>query len=353
MRSLTGGPSSPYRCADLYKKPIYPGESIGEQVEEIIRSLLNKEKESLNHFFDNLDLKTLKEFVKIISECEGMVILSGVGKSSLVAEKISVTLTSTGTRSIYLSPANALHGDIGIATEKDVFIMISKSGESDELLNMVPFLRNKGVKILSIMTNPSSRLAKASNLNLIVPLEKELCPFDLAPTTSTVIQMIVGDLLAIALMEFKNISKDQFVMNHPAGRIGRRMMTKVKDLMLTGTGIPLCKKGDTLLDSLVELSNKRCGCVLITDEKKHLLGIFTDGDLRRALQNNGPTALEKQMGALMTKTPRWIYEDELAWTALQQMEADQKHPITVLAVLSPEKTIVGVIKMHDIVQSGI
>lgn len=322
-------------------------------MKEIISNLLDKEKNSLNHFFSCLDTAALKTIVEILFKCEGMIILSGVGKSSLVAEKISVTLTSTGTRSLYLSSTNALHGDIGIATKNDVFIMVSKSGESDELLNLIPFLRNKGVKILSMVSNPSSRLAKASDFNLILPVEKELCPFDLAPTTSTVIQMIVGDVIAIALMELKQFTKDQFAMNHPAGRIGRRIMTKVKDLMITGQGIPLCKAEDKLFDTLVELSNKRCGCVMITNDQQHLLGIFTDGDLRRALQNNGPAALESTMGALMTKTPRWIEANELAWAALQKMEADQKHPITVLAVLDESRAIVGVIKMHDIVQSGI
>jgi arabinose-5-phosphate isomerase len=322
-------------------------------VQEIIANLLDREKDSLNHFFANLDKAALKTFLEILFKCEGLLILSGVGKSSLVAEKISVTLTSTGTRALFLSPTNALHGDIGIASEKDVFIMVSKSGESDELLNLIPFLRNKGVKILSMVSNSTSRLAKASDFNLTLPMEKELCPFDLAPTTSTVIQMIVGDVIAIALMELKQFTKDEFAMNHPAGRIGRRIMTKVKDLMITGQGIPLCKAEDKLFDTLVELSNKRCGCVLITDDRQQLLGIFTDGDLRRALQSQGPASLEATMGTLMTKSPRSIEANELAWTALQKMEADQKRPITVLAVLNESKAIAGVIKMHDIVQSGI
>lgn len=322
-------------------------------MKEIIEDLLNRERESLDYFFSQLDRESLKDFLDTLYHCKGLVILCGVGKSSLVAEKFSVTLTSTGTRSLFLSPTNALHGDIGITTAHDVFIMISKSGESDELLNLIPFLRNKKVKILSIVNNASSRLAKASDLTLTLPVVKELCPFDLAPTTSTVIQMIVGDLLAIALMKMKQFTKDEFVMNHPAGRIGRRLMTKVKDLMITGEDIPLCQPNDKLLDTIIELSNKRCGCVLISNEQSHLLGIFTDGDLRRALQNQGPQVLEARVGSLMTTTPKTIDANELAWVALQKMEEDQKHPVTVLAVLNEENTLTGLIKMHDIVQSGI
>ena len=320
---------------------------------EVVKRLLNKERDILNHFFENLDLAALDKMVEILLQCKGMIILTGVGKSGLVAEKISVSMTSTGTRAFYISPINALHGDIGIAAKNDVIIMISKSGESDELLHLVPFFRNKGSKILSIVTNPASRLAKACDFNLTIPLEKELCPFDLAPTTSTVMQMIIGDILAISLMELKKFTQDQYAMNHPAGRIGRRIITKVKDLMITGNGIPVCKPRDTLGNTLVELSNKRCGCVLIIDEEMHLMGIFTDGDLRRALQKLGPAALDSKMEDIMIRSPRCIHSNELAWTALQKMEADQKHPITVLAVLDESEKVAGVIKMHDIVQAGI
>jgi arabinose-5-phosphate isomerase len=323
------------------------------QSQEILKRLLDKEQMYLNHFFENLDYQALEEVLNMLAETEGIVILCGIGKSGLVAEKMSVTLTSTGSRSIYLSPMNALHGDIGIVTEKDIFLMISKSGESDELLNLIPFLRNKGVKIVSIIAEPKSRLAKASDYSLIIPLEKELCPFDLAPTTSTVIQMIICDILAIALMELKNFTKDQFVMNHPAGRIGRRLITKVKDLMIVGQGIPLCSPEDRLNDTLVELSNKRCGCVLVVDEEQRLMGIFTDGDLRRTLQTLRASALEAKMETIMMRTPRSIGSNELAWTALQQMEEDQKRPITVLPVLDQSKKVVGIIKMHDIIQSGL
>lgn len=319
----------------------------------MLKELLDKEREALTHFFDHIDLQQLQKLLEMLQQCKGLVIVTGVGKSGLVAEKFAVTLTSTGSRAFYLSPSSALHGDIGIVTDQDVFIMISKSGESDELLNLIPYVRNKGAKIAAIVANPSSRLAKACEFVLTLPLERELCPYDLAPTTSTVIQMIIGDVLAIALMRLKNVSYDQYAMNHPAGRIGRRIFTKVKDLMIQGQGIPLCRPDDHLMDVMVTLSDKRCGCILVVDAEQHLLGIFTDGDLRRSLQKYGVKALETRMEELMTRTPRSISDKELAWSALLRMEADQKHPITVLAVLDDQERVVGIIKMHDIVQSGL
>lgn len=319
----------------------------------MLKELFEKERKTLNHFFDNLDITTTDELFEILKGCKGMVILTGVGKSGLVAEKIALTLTSTGSRAYYLSPANALHGDIGIVNKEDVFIMISKSGESEELLQLVPFLRNKGVKPIAVVNNANSRLAKACELSVILPMEKELCPYDLVPTTSSISQMILGDVLAIGLMKHKNFSLLEYAMNHPAGKIGRQLTLRVKDLMLRGKDVPLISPETKLVDSLVELSNKRCGCVLIVDHTNALMGIFTDGDLRRALQKHGPKALEMTMHEIMTKTPRSIGMDDMASQALKLMEADQKHPITVLAVLDENKKVVGLIKMHDIVQSGL
>lgn len=319
----------------------------------MLKELFEKEKEALNHFFDHLNLETTEQLFQLLKDCKGLVILTGIGKSGLVAEKIALTMTSTGSRAFFLSPNTALHGDIGIVSRDDIFIMISKSGESDELLHMVPFLRNKGVKLIAIVNNPESRLGKACDLKVVLPLEEELCPFNLAPTTSTVIQMIFGDVLAIALMKHKNFSLMEFAMNHPSGRIGRRLTLRVKDLMLTGSSIPVCSPKHKLVDTLVELSNKRCGCILIVDEEKMLQGIFTDGDLGRRLREFGVEALEARMEELMIKTPRYILSEEMASHALNVMEADQKHPITVLPVVDEARKVVGLIKMHDIVQSGL
>lgn len=319
---------------------------------KILEELLEKEHQDLNKFFDSLDLDTVYQALQLLANCEGMIVLTGIGKSGLVAKKIAVTMTSTGTRALFLSPTNALHGDIGILNPKDVFLVLSKSGESDELLNLIPFIRNRGVKVIGMVSNPESRLANAVDLALNLPSLPELCPYDMAPTTSTTIQSIVGDILSVALMRLKEFSLEEYAKTHPAGRIGKRMIVKVSDLMLKGEDIPVCKPQDKLVDSLVILSNKQCGCILIVDESNKLKGIFTDGDLRRALQQKGGDALHSSMESLMTKSPRSINPNELAWAAMKQMESKQKQPITVLPVLD-NQTIVGIIKMHDIIQAGI
>lgn len=328
-------------------------EALKTPVTELLKELFERERAYLNHFFDTVDLKAIEKVLHTLISCKGLIVLSGIGKSGLVAKKIAVTMTSTGTRAIYLSATDALHGDLGILSPEDVFIFLSKSGESEELLNLIPFVRNRGVKMIGIISQPKSRLGKAVDEALVIPSEKELCPYDMAPTTSTTIQTIVGDILAISLMHEKEISIVQFAESHPAGRIGKRNTLKVKDLMLKENAIPLCLPESILIDTLVELSNKQCGCVLVVDQKQKLLGIFTDGDLRRALQGRGVKALESRMEELMTKTARFIGPEALAWDAMKEMESDQKRPIMVLPVLGGDQTVMGIIKMHDIVQSGI
>lgn len=321
--------------------------------QQILERLFTQQKHSLDYFFETMNLAELEAFLEVLGACKGMIVLTGVGKSGLVAKKMAVTLTSTGSKALFLSPTNALHGDIGILNPNDIFIVFSKSGESDELLNLIPFVRNQGVKILSIVCEKENRLSLASDHSLFVPMERELCPFDLAPTTSTTIQSIVGDILAIALMEKKNFSMQQFAKSHPAGRLGKRILIKVKDIMLNDGAIPLCRPKDLLVDTLVELSDKQCGCILVTDTEGKLEGIFTDGDLRRALQKKGGEVLQQEMHSLMIKNPRVTNADALAWDAMKQMESNQKHPVMVLPVVDESNLVVGIIKMHDLIQSGL
>lgn len=319
----------------------------------MIKELFAKEKESLNYFLDHFDQSQMEKMLFAIRACEGIVFLSGVGKSGLIAQKIAQTMTSTGTRALYISPTDALHGDIGIVTEKDLFVLLSKSGESDELVNLIPILRNKHVQTIALVSNLNSRLARGCNLAINLPINQELCPYDLAPTISTTAQMIFGDVLAIALMRLKNFSQDQFVQNHPAGRLGKRITMKVEDLMVKGSSLPVCKPQSKLVEILVELSDKRCGCILITDEQDELKGIFTDGDLRRALQDHGEAVLDKPIQELMTVSAKWTTPSQLAWDAMRQMETEPKTAVSVLPVLQDDKKVVGLIKLHDIIQSGI
>jgi arabinose-5-phosphate isomerase len=319
----------------------------------ILGELLEKERGYLNDFFDQIDQKNLEDVLKYLFECQGLIVITGVGKSGLIAKKMAVTMTSTGTRALFLSPTNALHGDLGILKPEDIFIAFSKSGESDELLNLIPYVRNRGVKTIAICTNAKSRIAKAVDLPLCLPDIKELCPFDMAPTTSTTVQTIVGDVLSIALMRMKGFTEENFAEYHPAGRLGKRLTLKVSDLMLRGEAAPLCKTTSILEETLEELTNKQCGCVMVITNSFELLGIFTDGDLRRALQKFGSKALKMTMGELMVKTARSIRPEVLAYDAMKFMESDQKKPIMVLPVIDHENKVVGIIKMHDLIQSGL
>jgi arabinose-5-phosphate isomerase len=319
----------------------------------MLKELLSNEKQYIDHFFQHLDLIATEKILEALGDCKGTLFFSGIGKSEAMAKKIAVTMASTGTRALFMAPTNALHGDIGILSNNDLFIMLSKGGETEELLNLVPFLHDKGAKTIAIVSDGASRLARLCNMNITLPLARELCPYNLVPTTSTQIQMIFGDLLTIALMKRKNFSRDQYAENHPSGKIGRRVKMKVQDLMLTGNELPLCNPSSHTLDTLVELSKKRCGCVLIVNEDNVLQGIFTDGDLGRILTTQGPESLQKPISEMMSLNPKHISKEKLAWEALQQMEANPAKPITVLAVTDEHHTVVGLIRMHDILQAGI
>ena len=319
----------------------------------MIKELLEKEKNVLDFFFEHIDLPSFEKVFQELLQCKGMIICTGIGKSGLVAKKIAATMTSTNTRAFFLSPVDALHGDIGIASSGDICLLFSKSGETDELLYLMPTLRNKHVKTVAVVSNPGSRLAKIADITMVLPVKEELCTYNLAPTTSTLVQLIFGDIISIALMSERNFSIDDFALNHPAGNIGKRTTIKVKDIMIQGPYVPIAQANQNLMDTLVELSNKRCGCVLIPDEKGKLLGIFTDGDLRRSLQNQGALAMNQTMKDLMTKTPRKIGPEKLATDALKIMEGLEKKEVNVLAVVDSQDRIIGLIKLHDIIQAGI
>ncbi|MBS0635032.1 MAG: KpsF/GutQ family sugar-phosphate isomerase [Verrucomicrobia bacterium] len=322
------------------------------QKQDLVEQLFTETQSYLAHFFDTLNLDTLRGIVDRLLECKGTIFLSGVGKSGIVAKKIAMTMNSCGIKAGFLSPLDALHGDIGVISCDDVVLLLSKSGETDELLNLCPALRNKGASIIAVVSAELSRLTRAADLAIVLPVAKELCPFDIAPTTSTTVQLIFGDLVAMALMRAKKVTIDNFVLNHPAGQIGKRLTLKVADLMVRGDLLPLCRPDERLVDVLVELSNKKCGCVLIVDEEKHLLGLFTDGDLRRALQKHNAEALSLPIEQLMTKTPRSISSEALAYDAMKEMEANQKGAITSLVVVE-QGMAVGLIRLHDIIQSGL
>ncbi len=318
----------------------------------MLSELLKAQQHYIDHYFENLDLS---EVEKVVQEClctKGLIVFTGVGKSGIIAEKIAMTMISTGTKALYLPPTNFLHGDIGILSENDLFVLMSRSGETEELLNLIPFAKKRNARLLAIVSNSGSRLAKHCDLSVHLPFEKELCPFDLAPTTSTAVQLLFGDLLAIALMRSKGFDLSAYAFNHPSGTIGKKMSVTVEELMFKDEHLPLAAPGARLSDVLAELTNKKLGGLIVIDESGNFLGVFTDGDLRRALQNQGPAVLEKQIGDLMTVNALTIEKGKLAWEALKIMQKDPKKFVMVLPVLDQGKAV-GFLRMHDIVQAGI
>lgn len=319
---------------------------------QICRDLLRQLSCSLSSLFEAFDIEAFTPIVDRILQNTGAIFWTGVGKSGIVAEKISTTFSSCGFRSFHLHAQNGLHGDIGSILSGDIVFLLSKSGETQELLELLPALREKNVFTIAVVAAPSSRLAKGASTCFVLPALKELCPYDIAPTSSVLAQMIFGDLLAMTLMRMRPIDLHQFIQNHPAGKIGRRHLLRVSDIMLTGDKIPFCRMEDRLEKVLVELSKKQCGAVCVVDEQKILLGIFTDGDLRRSLEKHGKAALEKSMHDLMTKKPKTVSSSMRASDAMLYMEQDTAHPITVLPVVDQEKCV-GIVRMHDIVCSGV
>lgn len=319
----------------------------------MLKELIDKQRHYTNHFFESFNLEEVEKLVEILMYSKGIIFFSGVGKSGMIAKKIAFTMASTGTRAIYLSPIDAMHGDIGMVSENDVFIILSKSGESDELLQLAPAIRNKGATAVAVVCNEKSRLSLLCDYTFRLPFQAELCPFDMAPTMSTTYQLLFGDLLTVALMRHKEFSLSEYALNHPSGRIGKRMTFKVQDVMLTGSRIPLCHPENRIGHLLVELTNKRCGCLLIVDAQRKLLGIFTDGDLRRSLQKHGGSVLDIPVGELMTSKVKTISPHTLAWDAMKKMEADAQQRLSSLAVIDEEDKVIGLVHLHDIIQMGL
>jgi len=317
----------------------------------MIDTLFSQQKQSIDYFFDSIDKKKVQIALDQILSCSGTLFFTGVGKSGFIAKKLAMTFVSTGTKAFFLSASEALHGDIGLVESNDLVIFLSKSGDTKELVDLIPFLRQRKAKILSIVSHQHSQLEKLSDQAILLPLQRELCPFNLAPTTSAALQLMFGDLLAVLVMQKKQITFDEYSHNHPSGNIGKKSFLKVKDLMLPYEGLPLCTEEQTVMDILPILSAKQCGSILVSDNNKQLLGIFTDGDLRRIIEKYQSKFLDKKMKDVMTSNFKFVSPNLLALEALNIMESNQKL-VTVLPVLENQQ-LVGLIRMHDIVQSGI
>ncbi|HEV8370400.1 MAG TPA: KpsF/GutQ family sugar-phosphate isomerase [Pyrinomonadaceae bacterium] len=291
--------------------------------------------------------------VKLLVDCQGKVILTGIGKSGFIARKVAATLTSTGTRAVFLHPSDALHGDLGIVDLSDVVVLLSNSGETDEVLLMLPYLKHRAVPLIAIVGKVDSTVARNADAVLDASVDKETCPFNLAPTASTTVALAIGDALALTVMQIKGLTPDDFALNHPAGRLGKRLSLKVADLMRTGADNPTVLPSASWLEVVSGITSGGLGAVNVVNDEGLLVGIITDGDLRRAIQKSNPAEIgDLKAEMFMTSNPITITPDELAYTALQLME-NRPSQISVLPVMDNGRRSVGLLRLHDLVRSGL
>lgn len=315
---------------------------------DLAREVLNIEAAAVQALATRLDEHFLHALDTIL-RCEGRVIVSGMGKSGHIARKIAATLSSTGTPAYFVHPGEASHGDLGMITSTDVIIALSYSGESQELLAIVPAIKRQGARLISMTGNPASSLAKVADVHLNAKVDKEACPMGLAPTASTTAALALGDALAVALLDAKGFGADDFARSHPGGSLGRRLLTHVRDIMRSGERLPMVGADAMLSDAILEISRKGVGMTAIVDAEQRVLGIYTDGDLRRTLEkqldfNTTPVR------SVMSAHPRCIAPDSLAAEAVQVME---QHNISQMLVVDAQQHLVGALNMHDLLHAKV
>ncbi|WP_267225282.1 KpsF/GutQ family sugar-phosphate isomerase [Dyella silvae] len=290
------------------------------------------------------------EACRLILGCAGRVVVTGMGKSGHVARKIAATLASTGTPAFFVHPGEASHGDLGMILPQDVVLALSNSGETDEVLFILPVIKRQGIPLIAITGNAQSSLADQADVHLDASIAAEACPLGLAPTASTTAALVMGDSLAIALLEARGFTSEDFARSHPAGSLGRRLLLHISDVMHTGDGIPTVPPNATLTQALMEMTRKHLGMTAVIDGNRHLLGVFTDGDLRRALDDDDVDLRGATVAELMTRGPKTIGADKLAIEAAQLME---KHQIHALLVVNDEQQVVGALNIHDLLRARV
>lgn len=289
--------------------------------------------------------------VAALSACRGKVVVTGVGKSGLIAQKIAATFSSTGTPAAYLDPSEAMHGGLGFVQKRDLVLALGKSGESDELNALLPALRALGAQVVAVTANPRSTLARAASIVLALPDVEEACPLNLAPTSSTTAALAVGDALAVALMTLKGVKAEHFARNHPGGRLGRRLTLRVSDIMRSGEANPVVRLGDPVGKMLVEITRQQAGAVSVIGRDGRLAGLVTDYDIRRALEK-GRNILSLTIASIMNPRPTAVRADELAAKAVEIMEK-RKNPFNVLPVVDARRRPVGMVQVHDLRARGL
>jgi arabinose-5-phosphate isomerase len=315
---------------------------------DLAREVLDIEAAAVHALSARLDDNFLHA-LNVILQCEGRVIVSGMGKSGHIARKIAATMSSTGTPAYFVHPGEASHGDLGMITSEDVIIALSYSGESQELMTIVPLIKRQGAKLVSMTGNPASSLATAADVHLNAAVDREACPMGLAPTASTTAALALGDALAVALLDAKGFGAEDFARSHPGGSLGRRLLTHVRDIMRSGERLPMVRENAMLSDAILEISKKGVGMTAIVDASQRVLGIYTDGDLRRTLEkkldfNSTPVR------SVMSANPRCIGPEHLAAEAVQVME---EHNISQILVVDAQHKLVGALNMHDLLHAKV
>jgi arabinose-5-phosphate isomerase len=289
--------------------------------------------------------------VRMILACKGRVVISGMGKSGLICQKVAATMASTGTPALFLHPAEGIHGDLGMLMKEDVVIAVSNSGETEEVVRILPVIKRMGLPLIAMAGKADSTLARAGDVFLDISVAEEACPLGLAPTASTTVTLAMGDALAVALLEERGFKEEDFALFHPGGALGKRLLLRVEDMMHTGDEVPLVHAGTVLREGLFEITNKKLGITGVVNDAGDLLGVFTDGDLRRCMET-GYDVLNQPIGEVMTVNPKRILHSNLAAKALQRMEA---HSITSLFVFADDeaKVPVGIVHLHDLLRAGV
>lgn len=315
---------------------------------DLAREVLHIEAAAVLALTQRID-ESFLQALNIVLACEGRVIVSGMGKSGHIARKIAATLSSTGTPAYFVHPAEASHGDLGMITAKDVFIALSYSGESQELLTIVPVIKRQGARLISLTGNSRSSLAEAADAHLDAAVDKEACPLGLAPTASTTAALALGDALAVALLDAKGFGEKDFARSHPGGSLGRRLLTHVRDIMHSDKGVPAVNQNATLAEAVLEISCKGLGMTAIIDDARQVLGIYTDGDLRRTLEKRVDFTTTA-ISSVMSRNPRSIKPDALAAEAVQIME---QYNINQMLVIDSNNKLVGALNMHDLLRAKV
>ncbi len=310
---------------------------------DIARKVIELEAQVIRDQLDTLNENFVKA-IEILHGTKGRVVITGMGKSGLICRKIAATMASTGTPAFFLHPAEAIHGDLGMIVEGDTVIAVSNSGETEEIVRLLEFIKRIGVPLIGITSNTTSTLGRYADVTLEVRVKQEACPLGLAPTSSTTATLVLGDAIAMVLLELKDFSPEDFAARHPGGKLGRKLLT-VEALMHTGGDLPLVRSDTDMSEVIYVMSSKRLGMAVVVDRDQRLRGVISDGDLRRQLERQGSELMKKSAHEIMTTTPKTIGAQRLGVEALQLME---KHKITTLVVTDEESRLQGVIHLHDL-----